>query len=134
MKLPNNYIRGILNSAHLCDGFLTTEIFLFSESKNCIGYDETSINWCDDDNVQEFSLQQKKDTGEPLFGYGVAVLDTDALNTCIKQFKNYLGHERRALDGNPYHGNILLIHGVKPQIKRLILNQLLMKGKPISRE
>lgn len=132
-NLPEKYIRGILNSSYICSGYLTQQIFLFLPSDHNTGYDESSINWCDDEKTIEFSMQQKKETGEPLFGHGVAVLDTSALKTCLKQYGNEINCERYPVEGNAYHGNLLISKSITKQIKNIILAQLLLGGEIIER-
>ena len=132
-NLPEKYIRGILNSSHICDGYLTQQIFLFSLSDHNTGQNESSMNWCDDEKTIDFSLKQKKETGEPLFGHGVAVLDTSALKKCINQYKNEINCERYPVKDNPYHGNLLISNNINKQIKNIILAQLLLGGEIIER-
>ena len=132
-NLPEKYIRGILNSSHICDGYLTQQIFLFSPSNHNAGHNESSINWCDDEKTIDFSLQQKKETGEPLFGHGVAILDTTALKKCITQYRNEINCERYPIEGNPYHGNLLISTSISKQIRNIILAQLLLGGEIVER-
>lgn len=88
---------------------------------------EASINWEDDEGAVVALLEQKKEgTDEQMFKYGYARLPLNlvrmTLNSLIK--KDYLGFERKPLEHNPYHGNILIPGDIKKQEKSMIQNIL----------
>jgi hypothetical protein len=71
---------------------------------------EQSINWEDDDSVIEFTLNQRRTDGALQFKEGVVILSRSAMDRLNKLplVRGLLGYERSPLDGNPYHGNLLL--------------------------
>lgn len=98
----------------------------FSKLRND-NYLEASINWEDDDNAVIVLLEQKKEgTEEQLFKYGYARLPLNLVRITLKSLinKEYLKFERKPLDKNPYHGNILIPGNIKKQEKSMIQNIL----------
>ena len=90
-------------------------------------YHEASINWEDDEGAVKTLLEQKKDdTGELMFKYGYARLPFNLVKMTLKSLmmKDYLNFERKPLDNNPYHGNILIPGDINKQEKSMIQNNL----------
>lgn len=88
---------------------------------------EASINWEDDENAVELLLNQKKDgTGERMFKYGYARLQLSIVRMTLKSLiqKSYLDFERKPLENNPYHGNLLIPAKIKKQEKLMIQSNL----------
>lgn len=122
MTFPEKYIRGIFNKGDLKeDGSIGAHIFYFiSRPLRDDGYQELSINWNDDDEAIDFTLNQKKENGELQFKAGIAILPRehiDYMNT-LSTINELLSYERRSMEKNPYHGNLLLSDDVsKPRMK-----------------
>jgi hypothetical protein len=127
MIFPDNGIKGIPNSSFLYNGEspqIATHLFYFKEEDaRDDGWTEQSINWEDDGNAVNFTLNQTKADGDKQFKAGVAILPRVEIDR-IRQRPTHadvLSYERQALPENPYHGNILLRTGkVKPPIMRQI--------------
>lgn len=90
-------------------------------------YHEASINWEDSKEALALLLEQKKEgSEEPMFKYGYARLPLNLVRMVLKSFieKDYLGFERKPLENNAYHGNILMSSKIKKQEKTMIQNNL----------
>ena len=86
-------------------------------------YHEASINWEDDEGAATTLLEQKKEgTDEQMFKYGYARLPLNLVKMTLNSLitKDYLGFERKPLEHNPYHGNILIPDTIKKQEKSMI--------------
>jgi hypothetical protein len=71
-------------------------------------------------------LNQEKD-GELLYEVGAAILsrgEIDRLKT-RPQLKGLLSYERKELEKNPYHGNLLLLAGLAKRVRKAIAAHLL---------
>ena len=90
-------------------------------------YHEASINWEDDEGAVKTLLEQKKDdTDDLMFKYGYARLPLNLVKMTLKSLmmKDYLNFERKPLENNPYHGNILIPGDINKQEKSMIQNNL----------
>ena len=124
MDYPENIIKGIPNNDFLVkDGTnknVHSHLFEFKQRED--GSVEQSINWEDDESVIDFTLNQKKANGDLQFKEGVVILsraEVDKLNR-RPTIGGVLSYERSPLDGNPYHGNLLLQANVpKPIMKQI---------------
>lgn len=90
-------------------------------------YHEASINWEDDEGAVKTLLEQKKeDTDDLMFKYGYARLPLNLVKMTLKSLmtKDYLNFERKPLEINPYHGNILIPGDINKQEKSMIQNNL----------
>lgn len=88
---------------------------------------EASINWEDDENAVTILLEQKKeDSEEQMFKYGYARLPLNLVKLTLKSLidKKYLDFERKPLEHNPYHGNLLIPGGINKQERSMIQNNL----------
>lgn len=124
MSFPDNCIRGIPNNSFVLeDGSPGSHLFHFkSEDAREDGWTEQSINWEDDDSVIKFTLNQTKEDGERQFKAGVAIIPRDEIDRLNKRptVNGILSYERRPLEHNQYHGNILLRTNVpKPTMKKI---------------
>jgi hypothetical protein len=111
MEFPDNCIRGIPNDSFVRDGLIGTDLFHFKErDAREDGWAEQSVNWQDDDLAIEFSLAQRKENGELHFKAGVALVSRIELDRIRQKWVKLgvISYERQPLDGNLYHGNILL--------------------------
>ena len=83
---------------------------------------EQSVNWQDDGSVIEFTLAQKKGDGTLQFTGGVVILPREEIDRLNNQptVKNLLSYERQRIDGNPFHGNILIRADTPKPILRML--------------
>jgi hypothetical protein len=111
MDYPDNCIRGVKDPNHFTpDGTVGAEVFYFHLADRGDGWKEESINWQDHDSVVQFTLNQLKTDGNPLFRGGIVVLPLEAIDRINKLYtlKGFINYERKPLPDNRYHGNILL--------------------------
>ena len=88
---------------------------------------EASINWEDDGGALTTLMGQKKDgTEDIMFRFGYARLSLNLVRMTLKSFidKNCLAFERKPLENNPYHGNILIPDQLKKPERFMIQNSL----------
>lgn len=132
MNYPKELIRGIANSSYLEeDGYPSFRLFNeFDENPvRDDDYEEVSINWYDEDKAFEQILERKKENGEFQFKKGCAILSTSELDRlCNKPRTNgLLSYERRIVNGNIYHGNILLKRGTPKPKRNLIASAIALE-------
>lgn len=76
------------------------------------GHIEESINWDDDSQAIQFTLDQRRGDDQIRFKYGIALIPLTAINELnhMTNFLNALSYERDIVSDqdNPYHGNLLL--------------------------
>jgi hypothetical protein len=112
-------------------------LFDFQESPHRNdGWTEDSINWMDDKDAMEFTLNQVKDSGELQFKMGVAILPRAELDR-IKRRHGFAGHfdyERAPIEENQYHGNLLLRSDVSKHLKNMIRSALALAAQIVLRE
>ena len=91
------------------DGRPSGGLFQFKESAHTAGFSELSINWYDDEGALTQIFDQRKDDESIQFKGGAALISRNNIDTIIKQslFGADICYERRELDNNKYHGNIL---------------------------
>ena len=136
---PDRCIRGIPDNSFLTDdGSIGTHLFYFFDKHNRDdGWVEQSINWEDDDTVIEFSLQQKKVDGSLQFKAGIVLIpreEVDRLNN-LPTVKGLISYERRPLEDNSYHGNILLKSSLpRPTMKKIAAGLALAVSDIINRK
>lgn len=129
MGYPDTFIRGIPNSNFMEEDFPNAQLFnKFDENpEREDDYNEISINWNDDAGaLQTIFNQKKKDSEEYQFKIGGAIMSRVELDRLKKkpQIKGKLAYERREVDGNKYHGNILLKKDTSKGLKNLIASNL----------
>jgi hypothetical protein len=121
---PNECIKGIPNQNFWDrEGVVYSSLFEFKE--NPIRSDsrlENSVNWIDCEDCIGFTMSQKKEDGAIQFREGLAVLSRDRIDSIctMPAVNNLLSYERAPLNGNPYHGNLLLDTNAKKHIRRHI--------------
>ena len=112
MVYPNNCIRGIPHQDFLLDdGGVKSHLFYFDPKFNREdGWCKQSINWEDDNEAIDFTMNQRKETGELQFSAGVAILQRLELDRLKNRptVKGIFKYERGELTLNKYHGNLLL--------------------------
>ncbi len=98
----------------------------FSPSGEVVnGWKESSINWEDDDGAVECLLMKEKG-GELHFRGGVVRVSRDKVDGIIEHFKvdKEFSYERKPIEGNEYHGNLLFAENIKSELKRTICGAL----------
>jgi hypothetical protein len=122
MDYPDNCIRGLSRDSEITvEGFVPENAFYFKNVQREDGWDEQSINWEDDDSVIRFTLNQKKENGDIKYVNGVAVIYRYKIDRLIERIsKGLLGYERKPIDGNHFHGNILLKSGTSKKTMKII--------------
>ncbi len=126
MEYPDNCIRGVRSKEFFLDsGLVATSAFQFEKnSKRQDDFLEVSVNWEDAPSVMDFTLNQRKgDSEEFEFKGGIAVLSIRRLSDILPSEVDAgrLTYERSPMEGNPYHGNMLLKGSVDTQTKKLII-------------
>ena len=122
MDYPDNCIRGLSKGCEITvEGFAPEHAFYFDNVQRKDGWDEQSINWEDDESVIRFTLNQKKEKGDIKYVNGVAVISRYNIDRLIDRMaKGLLRYERKRIDGNRYHGNILLKSGTSKKAMKII--------------
>lgn len=138
MPFPETCVRGILNRGFLLEGGeeAAPHLFFFHQryARDGDGLIEQSVNWEDDASVVDFTLNQSDEDGEPLFHAGVARLprsEVDRINSW-PGVEGEISYERQPLEGNPYHGNLLLSSDVPKKKMKMIAAGLALASEVIS--
>lgn len=126
MEFPEDLLRGIPNIDFVeKDGNPTSNLFYFEKRVNYNrqdGFIEESINWYDEPKALDILIQQKKENDKFQFQYGAVILSRSELDRLISKptVGDTLSYERRKIEGNEFHGNLLLQESVeKPKMKRI---------------
>jgi hypothetical protein len=122
-KYPPELLRGISCKDQLDEeGLASATLFPFDKKVREDGFIEESINWYDNEKAKNILFSQKKEDGNFQFKMGAAVLIKEEIDRIIKnsQVKDRLSYERNCLNGNKFHGNLLLKDGVPKLVKRKI--------------
>ena len=131
-ELPANCLRGIHNTLsknkkQLSVDNLNAGHFIFNPNEDREDdFDEMSINWWLNDDVVIFTLDQKNAKGRYKFKHGAALLGVEEINNIrgwVKLFDD-IRLEREEIDGNAYHGNILVRKNV-PGNRRNLFGSLM---------
>lgn len=126
-EYPAEFYRGIAKKEFISDdGIVLISAFQFDEQARLDGYKELSINWNDDSRSMQILLNQKKENGNYQFQAGVATLELSAIKQLLFRFleNKSFSYERRVIQNNPYHGNLLLSASLSKQKRMMILNNL----------
>lgn len=124
---PESFYRGITeaNKINLEFKRVLGDVFRFSgEHLNDDGYDEISINWNDDDDSLNNIKCQKK--GERYqFENGIVKVPTRKIKEMKNRYLEDFSYERKPIEGNIYHGNLLLnFNKVEKQWRKFIADEL----------
>jgi len=124
MCYANSYIRGVPNDDFITpDGRISSHLFYFyPRDERTDGWLEQSINWLDNKQVIEFTLNQKNNKDEIKFKSGIVKLPRNEIDRLNQQptIKGLLSYERCPIINNPYHGNLLLKNNTaKPTMKMI---------------
>ena len=110
MSYPDNFLRGVSNRELLTPALeVSAGVFHFDLSKTNNGWLEQSICWEDDGSVVDLMLNQRKE-GEIRFKAGVVRVPLSCVHYInrLRQTQELLSYERKELNENAYHGNLLL--------------------------
>lgn len=131
MDYPLEAIKGVPNENYLIEGqYASATLFQFQDrpqiqrDDNCL---EESVNWNDDDGALSLLLhQQKGDLGDIQFKAGAFIIPREKIDEIRAHplCKIHFAYERKALDGNKYHGNLLLKRSVPSEVKKMVTNLL----------
>jgi hypothetical protein len=94
------------------------------------GMTETSINWEDDDTVLAFTLEKRAQSE-----HGVARVSREQIDQ-VRRLRNCidkLDYERRVIEGNPFHGNLLYAADCGKPVEKMIANALALAAEHIPR-
>ncbi|NQU35620.1 MAG: hypothetical protein HQ521_20530 [Bacteroidetes bacterium] len=126
MNFPEECIRGAREDQIYLenDNYIAgSNLFYFNklDDPDSSGWKGNSINWKDDENAIEFTLNQEKN-GKKQFNAGAAIVPHTQLKKINRMplVKGRLQFERDKLDDNPYHGNLLLGSNVTPRTMKVI--------------
>lgn len=127
---PENFLRGFnMKDCFTTEQNVAVAAFQFGDFTQFRNddYHEASINWEDDPKALTVLLEQRKEgSDELMFKYGYARLPLNLVRMVLKSLivKDYLSFERKPLENNAYHGNILISGSIKKQEKTMIQNNL----------
>lgn len=118
--------RGIPNKDFVSDGHVLALAFQFEEANREDNYKELSINWADDDNALKKLLEQQKDNGKLQFAGGVTRLSLSSVKMFFRSFidSKQFSYERKPIDDNDYHGNLLVSSDLNKQLRSQISHGL----------
>ena len=125
-EYPSTFYRGLSSKDFIFNGQVLPSAFQFDDIVREDGYKELSINWNDEVAALEIMLNQRKDNGKIQFGAGAAKLDLNAVIIVLAAFmeKKEFQYERREVEGNPYHGNLLIRGEMDKKIRSMVSNGL----------
>lgn len=128
--MPENFLRGFnIRECFTNEKNVAPAAFQFgnhTDERND-NFHEASVNWEDDAGAVTTLLEQKKGgTEEKMFKFGYARLPLKLVKVTLNSLieKEYLDFERKPLENNPYHGNILIEGNIKKPEKGMIQNIL----------
>lgn len=123
---PEEFWRGLANVDFISQGYVLAAAFQFDDDVREDNYRELSINWNDDDGSLEKILTQTKANGKLQFSGGAAKLSLSMAKMVLKSFidNRQFDYERRPVEGNDYHGNLLVSADLPKQLRSQISNGL----------
>ena len=130
MAYPDTLLRGLITQGSVTqERYVTAEAFQFQDLRNnrSDNYNELSINWEDSDEAVDVLLNQKKEGSEgPQFKIGFARMSLSRIKDLLKPHINdkTYSFERKPIDGNPFHGNLLVDANLHKQIIKNIQHSL----------
>jgi hypothetical protein len=133
IPFPDSCIRGIPNEDFIIrENAVASHLFNFKDEHYRKGWLEQSINWNDEEQAIDFTLNQLKN-GVIKYKYGVAIVSRfklDDLNRTLA-IQGSLLYERNALEDNKYHGNILLNASVPKPLRRMVASGIALAVEAI---
>jgi len=139
MEYPDRCIRGIPRSDCLLEGgphpHASLRLYDFHQlSQEPPQWREESINWTVDEDAIGFTLRQTNVDGSLQFKVGIAILFHFELNKLKKRHEGLFDFKRKPVEGNKYHGNLLLKDGLRTERKNMIRSALAIMSEVILRE
>lgn len=133
---PDSFYRGITgqNMINLEYKRVLGDVFRFDGNhKNENGYDEISINWNDDENSLKNLKDQKKEESTLLkYANGIVKVPTKKIKEMKNRYQGDFLYERKPIESNSYHGNILLnFDNIQKQWRKVISDELAMNVEAI---
>ncbi len=125
-EYPSHYWRGIANKDFICDFRLNAAAFQFDDTIREDGFKELSINWNDSDEALITVLSQKKANGKLQFSVGAAKLELSKTKQFLSAYieREEFNYERRPIEGNEYHGNLLVKASIDKRTRALVSHTL----------
>ena len=124
MPFAEDFIKGIPHEQYLLEeGGVATHLFGFKSSTGRNDNKlEQSINWNDDDQAINFTLNQTKEDGSIQFRHGVVTVPLEEIERLNNRpyIKDMISCERSFVEGNPYHGNLLIPDNVSKPTRNLV--------------
>ena len=120
---PEQCLKGLAGDDCITsEGLVSAAAFQFKVADRADSWQESSINWRDSEASLQHTLQQRRSDGSLQFKRGVAVLNRNDLDVAMQRYrhKGLLGYERRPIENNPHHGNLLLAATATQPARRLI--------------
>ncbi len=131
---PESFYRGITapNMINLEYKRVLGDVFRFDGNhKNENGFDEISINWNDDVNSLKNLKEQKKDEVIKYVN-GIVKVPTKKIKEMRNRYNGDFEYERRPIEDNEYHGNILLnFDNIQKPWRKVISDELAMNVETI---
>ena len=128
---PDFFYRGLSSSnCFTNEGYVSPEAFSFKPNTTEVradSFNEASINWEDDVGALSTLLSQiNTRNGELQFKFGYVRMPLIEMLPLVRSHmqKKHFGYERRPIEGNPYHGNLLIDSRLKGVDERLIKSGL----------
>lgn len=125
MEYPIDFWRGISSKDFISCGWVLPEAFQFDKDVRDDGFKELSINWNDCENALQVALKRTKPNGKLQF-VGATKLELSKVKSVLASFieEGLFSYERREIDGNPYHGNLLLSGDIDKKRRSLVSSGL----------
>ncbi len=137
---PSECLRGIPPDISLEEAKeINRKIFRFSENnerqQELGNYKEMSITWNDcDEAVQVISEQRSERRGGFQFPLGFVIVKRSTLDVLKRDEEIQLEYERCEIQGNKYHGNILICQEASKNTRRKASTELASKAHLVLRD
>ena len=138
-KYPSDFFRGIPTKDYVYVSpdigdmkAVKSDAFQFDVLRDD-GYREMSINWNDDSNSIKLLFDQKRDNGKYHFQAGAVKIDLASVKQLFKQFidSKEFAYERKKLEDNPYHGNLLAKDTTPKETRKKLMYGLSLIAEPV---
>ena len=131
INYPQDFFRGISTPDFICNGVVVAAAFQFDKEEREDGYRELSINWNDDEHSIEVLFNQRRENGKIHFKVGAVKMDLAFTKHVLKAHidSQEFAFERREVEGNKYHGNLLIKANVPKSIQQLVTNGLALVAR-----
>lgn len=126
VEYPDSFFRGITSPKFILNNHILSDAFQFDEADRDDDFKELSVNWNDCEEALKLALTQRKNNGNLQFVGGVVKLDLAMVKRVFHTYiqEGTFSYERRAIDGNPYHGNLLISNTLNKQQRSTISGTL----------